>query len=160
MQYGSHIYKETLALTIKGDANCDGTVAIADAVSNIHERIGRSSIQLMTTLPSKNRVRYIKNIVEAFFIESEGMLRPNIFALFFFLNAENAVANSTAMVVVFIPPAVEPGEPPIIINIIKMVIPASDISIKFAVLNPAVRGVTDWKNESKIRSTVGAVLNS
>lgn len=33
MQYGSHIYKETLAPTIKGDANCDGTVAIADAVA-------------------------------------------------------------------------------------------------------------------------------
>lgn len=56
------------------------------------------------------------------------------------------------MVVVLIPPAVEPGEPPVIINIIIIKTPASLSAVKSTVLKPAVLGVTDWKKEPKIRS--------
>ena len=47
-------------------------------------------------------------------------------------------------VVVFIPPAVEPGEPPTNINRIITAFEASLIFEIFIVLNPAVLVVTDW----------------
>ena len=50
-------------------------------------------------------------------------------------------ANITAIVEVFIPPAVEPGEPPINIKIIKIVNPISLTPLRLIVLNPAVLGV-------------------
>jgi len=46
--------------------------------------------------------------------------------------------------VVFIPPAVEPGEPPISINNIITAFEASPIFEISIVLNPAVLVVTDW----------------
>jgi len=56
----------------------------------------------------------------------------------------------TTSVVVLIPPAVEPGLPPIIINIIVKKLPLSESPDILTVLNPAVLGVTDWNNEAKI----------
>jgi len=56
------------------------------------------------------------------------------------------------MVVVLMPPAVDPGEPPVIIRIIIINTPASLSMVKSTVLNPAVLGVTDWKKEPKILS--------
>ena len=44
----------------------------------------------------------------------------------------------TAMVVVFIPPAVDPGEPPMSIKTIMSIWPASVIFVRSAVLKPAV----------------------
>ena len=52
---------------------------------------------------------------------------------------------ATAKVVVLIPPAVEPGEPPIIINIIVTSWAWVESPSKATVLKPAVLGVTDWK---------------
>ena len=49
----------------------------------------------------------------------------------------------TANVVVFIPPAVEPGEPPISIRIIIIITDACFIALRSTVLNPAVLNVTD-----------------
>ena len=54
------------------------------------------------------------------------------------------------MVVVFIPPAVEPGEPPISIRMIISISPVSVSRVRSAVLNPAVLGVTDWNREVQI----------
>ena len=42
------------------------------------------------------------------------------------------------------PPAVEPGEPPMSIRRIIMPCDAPDIADRFTVLKPAVLGVTDW----------------
>ena len=53
-----------------------------------------------------------------------------------------ALNTKTARVVVFIPPAVEPGEPPISIRKIMMALEDSVIAVKSAVLKPAVLGVT------------------
>ena len=54
----------------------------------------------------------------------------------------NAFNISTAKVVVFIPPAVELGEPPTSISIIIIVFETSVILEISIVLNPAVLGVT------------------
>ena len=68
--------------------------------------------------------------------------------------------NKTAIVVVFIPPAVEPGEPPINIRMIIRYKPVSLIKVRFIVLKPAVLGVTDWNKDAKIRSPIGKSVNS
>ena len=60
------------------------------------------------------------------------------------------LTSITAIVVVLIPPAVEPEEPPTNINIIMINCVVSLIFDKSTVLNPAVRAVTDWNNELKI----------
>ena len=59
------------------------------------------------------------------------------------LNTVIAERNRTAKVAVFIPPAVEPGEPPISIRMIIMAVPDSSIAARSVVLKPAVRVVTD-----------------
>ena len=54
----------------------------------------------------------------------------------------------TAMVTVFIPPAVPTGEPPISIKIIDT---AAEAFVKFSCgteANPAVLVVTDWKKDT------------
>ena len=66
------------------------------------------------------------------------------------------LANRTAIVVVFIPPAVEPGEPPINIKIVIIDCPVSLMEVRSAVLNPAVLGVTAWKKDSSTLSPTGA----
>lgn len=53
------------------------------------------------------------------------------------------LTSITAIVVVLIPPAVEPEEPPTNINIIMINCVVSLIFDKSTVLNPAVRAVTD-----------------
>lgn len=59
------------------------------------------------------------------------------------LNTVIAERNRTAKVAVFIPPAVEPGEPPISIRMTIMAVPDSSIAARSVVLKPAVRVVTD-----------------
>ena len=71
----------------------------------------------------------------------------------FSLKTARADENKTAMVVVLIPPAVEPGEPPVIINIIIIKTPASLSAVKSTVLKPAVLGVTDGKRNLKSAQT-------
>lgn len=58
------------------------------------------------------------------------------------LKHANVFAISTARVVVFIPPAVEPGEPPTSIKTITIPSPSFVIMVRSAVLKPAVLGVT------------------
>ena len=51
---------------------------------------------------------------------------------------------NSANVVVFIPPAVDPGEPPISINTTVNSTVGSANFVKSTVLKPAVRGETAW----------------
>ena len=62
--------------------------------------------------------------------------------------------------VVFIPPAVEPGLPPMSIRTIRVIFPASDIAASSTVLAPAVLGVTAWNKDARIRSFMGRRVNS
>ena len=119
------------------------TVPTAEAVSNRHMSIGRPSIMLIARPPKKNSVKYITRIVAAFLITLSPILRPKKQVFSLRRNVETAVPISTAIVVVFMPPAVEPGLPPISIRKIKIYCPASLNSDRSMVLKPAVRVVTD-----------------
>ena len=85
---------------------------------------------------------YIIIIVDASLIVLSSIRRPKNLALFFLRNTEIALLNNTAIVVVFIPPAVEPGDPPISISIMIRERPMLLMAVRLAVLNPAVLGVT------------------
>ena len=79
----------------------------------------------------------------AFLIESSEMRRPNRVALFLFLIVAVAEQTRTAMVTVFMPPAVPTGEPPINIKITDT---AAEAFVKFSCgteAKPAVLVVTD-----------------
>ena len=96
---------------------------------------------LITAAPIIGRVRYIMKSVAAFLIVLSSILLPNRWTLFFLKNTEEIFADRTASVVVFIPPAVDPGEPPTSIRAIISMLPAPDREEREAVLNPAVLGV-------------------
>ena len=81
-------------------------------------------------------------------MESNEMQRPNTVALFLLRIVARAEQNRTAMVTVFIPPAVPTGEPPIIISTSEI---AEDALVKFScgtVAKPAVLVVTDWNMDT------------
>lgn len=118
------------------------TVPIADAVSKRQTVKGISSIMLITIPPDINIDVYSKKIVAALFTASSDTDRPKNCACSFFLNTDIEFLNITAIVVIFMPPAVEPGAPPISIRIINIPSPASLIVLRGTVLNPAVLGVT------------------
>ena len=118
------------------------TVPIAEAVSNRQTSRGRFSIRLMINPPNMNKVRYIIRMVAAFRIVSSSTRRPKKWVCSLRRKTEIAVERRTAIVVVFIPPAVDPGEPPISIRMIMMAMPTSLSWVKSMVLNPAVLGVT------------------
>lgn len=71
-------------------------------------------------------------------------------------NTAKALASNTARVVVFMPPAVEPGEPPISIKMVIRDWPVSLIAVRSAVLKPAVLGVTAWNKDSRKRLPIGS----
>ena len=119
------------------------TVPIAEAVSNMAERTGTFSTLLIIIPLVRNNVMYISEIVAALRTVSVPILLPKKWVSSFFLKTENAEENSTAIVVVFMPPAVDPGEPPINIRIMVNTRPASLKAARFTVLKPAVLGVMD-----------------
>ena len=87
--------------------------------------------------------RKLTDTATAFLIDSEEMLRPNSEACFCPLIVAIAEQNSTAIVTVFIPPAVPTGEPPIIIKSIET---SDDAFVRFSCgieAKPAVLVVTD-----------------
>ena len=114
----------------------------------------------MAQPPTRQRVTYIVKIVAAFRSVSLEILRPKKWVCSRLRKTETALDSMTAKVVVFMPPAVDPGEPPININAIMIMQPVSLIVVRSTVLNPAVLGVTDWKKELQIRSFSGASENS
>ena len=119
------------------------TVPIAELVSNRQVSSGRSSTLLIMTPLVKNNTRYINKTAPALRTASSDILLLKHCTSFLRLNTVIAESNRTAKVVVFIPPAVEPGEPPISIRMIIMAVPDSSIAARSVVLKPAVRVVTD-----------------
>ena len=119
------------------------TVPTAEAVSNRQVSIGSPSVRMITNAPKKNSTRYMSRIVDAFLTTASSIRRPKKWVCSFRQNVEIAVAERTAMVVVFIPPAVEPGLPPISMSKMMIYCPVSFMDVKSIVLNPAVLGVTD-----------------
>ena len=71
---------------------------------------------------------------------------------FFWRNVEKILKTNTAAVVVFIPPAVEPVEPPTTIRQIMRKMLPSLRAARSTVLKPAVLAVTDWNRDARIRS--------
>ena len=71
-----------------------------------------------------------------------------------------AVEHMTAKVVVFIPPAVDPGDPPISMRTTMITMPDSVSRVKSAVLNPAVLAVADWNSAAQNRCPAGKLPNS
>ena len=95
------------------------TVPSAEADSNRQLRRGRCSILLMIMPQTKNTSPYMIRIATAFLTVSSEILLPKTCVLSFRRNTARAVMMRTAIVVVFMPPAVEPGEPPV--SIIKII---------------------------------------
>ena len=85
----------------------------------------------------------IVRMVAAVLTELQSTLRPKNWALSRWRKVAVALAIKTASVVVFMPPAVEPGEPPMSIKRIITPCDAPDIADRLTVLKPAVLGVTD-----------------
>ena len=84
----------------------------------------------------------------AFLTDASEIRRPKTVALFLFLMVAKAEQIRTAMVTVFIPPAVPTGEPPISIKIIDT---AAEAFVRFSCgteAKPAVLVVTDWKKDT------------
>ena len=93
-------------------------------------------------------IRNVTATATAFFTAPSEIRRPSKVALFLFLMVANAEQIRTAMVTVFIPPAVPTGEPPIIIKIMDT---AAEAFVKFSCgteAKPAVLVVTDWKKDT------------
>ena len=97
------------------------TVAMAEVVSNRHSDSGKPSTVLMVNAPVSERTRYSVKMAAASWTAFSSIRRPNISGLFCLRNTAKALATSTAIVVVLMPPAVEPGEPPM--NISRIVRP-------------------------------------
>ena len=87
-------------------------------------------------------LRYESAIAAAWLTARVGTRRRKTQVSSLLRNTAAEESTSTAKVVVFIPPAVEPGEPPISIRNISVRCAAPLISLRFTVLNPAVLGVT------------------
>ena len=127
------------------------TVPKALTDSNKRVRKGRgccSSQELFDSVIVKRKVAIIMQLTETrtitmtFLTVSEERLRFHICTDFCCLSKLPRDATTTAKLVVLIPPAVEPGDPPIHIkNIIKNK-PAIENWSRGAVENPAVRAVT------------------
>ena len=136
------------------------TVPMAEAVSNKHANRGMCSMVLMISPLIKNKTKYISTIAMAVRIMPSPILLPKHSTCSLRLNTATAVNNNTASVEVFKPPAVDPGDPPINIQMIIRDCPPSLIMFKSVVLNPAVRRVTDWKRDGNILCPAGRWLYS
>ena len=136
------------------------TVAIADAVSYIAVTIGTFSMTLIIiAAPTHNEIYNIK-IVAALRTTVSGIVLPKLSVRERFLKIAILVVTNTKKVVIFIPPPVEPGAAPININTICKKILDSVIFVRSTVLNPAVRGVTDWKKDARILDPKGMPAKS
>ena len=83
-------------------------------------------------------------MVAAVLTALQSTLRPKNWALSRWRKVAAALESRTASVVVFMPPAVDPGEPPMSIRRIITPSDAPDMAGRSTVLKPAVLGVTDW----------------
>lgn len=118
-------------------------VPSAEPVSNKQLVSGIDSIRLIVIPVERKSEMYIKSMAPAVRIVSFEIRRLKHSTSFFRLKTLNAEKNSTATVDVFIPPAVEPEQPPISISTVISIELGSRIMEKSAVLKPAVLEVTD-----------------
>ena len=124
------------------------TVAVALTVSKTASIAEALLVAIKSTVDVAHIVRNITTTATAFFIDSSEMRRPKRVAPFLFLIVASAEQTRTAIVTVFIPPAVPTGEPP---TNIKMMDTAAEAFVKFycgTVAKPAVLVVTDWKKDT------------
>ena len=119
------------------------TVAIADTVSNNAVIIGIPSTAETTTADTVVPKMYIMNTQDAVLVIFSSIRRPNASTFFFLKNTVKMLRHKIQNVVVFIPPAVDPVDPPMYIRQIITNLPGSDMALKSTVLNPAVLAVTD-----------------
>ena len=118
------------------------TVPMAEAVSNNASFTVILSNALKSIPQPKNR-RIYSAVMEIICNKASSLILLRKQVMFLrFLNTENRLDTSMASVVVFKPPAVELGEPPMSIKKIIHKIVASDSVVKSAVLKPAVLVVT------------------
>ena len=105
-------------------------------------------VAINSIVDAEHIARNVTATATAFFTDPSEIRRLNKVALFLFPMVANAEQIRTAMVTVFIPPAVPTGEPPISIKIIDT---AAEAFVKFScgiVAKPAVLVVTDWKKDT------------
>lgn len=92
------------------------TVAVALTTSYITSSAGASLTAINKTVDVKHMKKKVTDTATALRIESDEIHRPNKVAPLLFFIVATVEHNSTAIVTVFIPPAVPTGEPPIIIK--------------------------------------------
>ena len=119
------------------------TVATACIAVISHLDGALASTLLITMALPANRSRYIIRMAAASRTVSFSTLLLNSTVSSCRLNTEMAEAKRSAAVVVFMPPAVDPGEPPISMRKIMRKIPESENRVRSVVLKPAVLQVTD-----------------
>ena len=105
-------------------------------------------VAINSIVDTEHIVRNVTATATAFLTDASETRRPNKVALFLLRIVANAEQIRTAMVTVFIPPAVPTGEPPISI---KMIDTAAEAFVKFSCgteAKPAVLVVTDWKKDA------------
>ena len=100
-------------------------------------------VAINSIVDAEQIIRNVTTTATAFFTELSEIRRPNKVALFLLRIVANAEQMRTAMVTVFIPPAVPTGDPPISINIIDT---AAEAFVRLSCgteAKPAVLVVTD-----------------
>ena len=105
-------------------------------------------VAIKSTVDAVQIIRNVTATATAFFTDASEIRRPNRVALFLLRTVASAEQIRTAMVTVFIPPAVPTGEPP---TNIKMMDTAAEAFVKLSCgteANPAVLVVTDWKKDT------------
>ena len=111
---------------------------------------GIFSIREMIILTEHESPKYIIKIHDTFLGRCVSRRRPKTSVAFPSRNVVIIDKIKTAKVVVLIPPAVDPGDPPIIIRMISKNLPDSVKTARSTVLNPAVLELTDWNNDIAI----------
>ena len=101
------------------------------------------SMRDMRTAPPQESSKYSINTQEAVRAMPSSIRRPNASTDFLWRKVVMIESINTANVVVLIPPAVEPADPPIIIRHMRINLPASVIFASSTVLKPAVLALTD-----------------
>jgi len=122
------------------------TVPIAEKHSKLRSLKDKFGCkQLMRKTPRSVRVKFTKNTLTAFLIHSSGSLLPKTLVERSLRMMLSEKRSKTATVVVLIPPAVDPGEPPMNIRISVKRIPPFEREAVSVIFIPAVLGETESK---------------
>ena len=119
------------------------TVPIAENVSNRTSGSGSFCTAVINTEAITISAKLNVITPDAFFTAFSLSVRPKICVLFFARRSVNRNSNTTASVVVLMPPSLEPVDPPTRIRKQDRSTDGADSSDSETVLNHAVRQVTD-----------------